>query len=98
MNKLERELKKLDKLKAKQRQHEENIQKAEAIIKEAEVEEMKSLKYYVGSAYITALQNAKIEPDDLIKITEIYGDKRKNYTGLIRSLHNSKPPENPVVQ
>lgn len=98
MNKLERELRKLDKLKAKKQHHEENIRKAEAIIKASEKSEMKSLKFHVGSAFITALQNSQIDPDYLIKVMAMHGDKRKDYSGLIRSLHISKSKENPVTQ
>lgn len=98
MNKLEREQKKLEKLKAKKSQHEENIRRAAAIIKAAERSEMKSLKFYVGSAFISALQNSQIDPEYLIKTMQMFGDKRKDYSVLIRSLHNTKASENPEAR
>jgi len=98
MNKLERSKQRIEKLNLKSAQAQEKLNAAKALLKTAQSEVSKSLVFYVGSAFVNALQKGEIDPDYLINLCNAHGDKRKNFSALIKSIHGNKVSEIPVSQ
>jgi hypothetical protein len=96
MSKLERTKQRIEKLNLKAEQAQEKLNAAKALLEEAQSEEIKSLVFYVGSSFVNALQKGEIDPDYLINLCSAHGDKRKDFSDSIKSIHGKKASEIPA--